>query len=675
MRWMVRFLRPNGTVKQEERPETTGRELRLGRGAGSHVRLEDIAVAFEHARIVVREADVLVEAVGDSVVLFDGVPASRGVLADDTTVGIGPYQIKLLKPDPGFDAGISVEALLPAAGEGTARLASPAALRLRGGVLGRRPLSWLLFLLVLGAGLALPLLAHFQERRAPVSLTGEQARPDEPAPRLAGLDHVWDSGPLSNPHKFLEERCDACHVRLFERVTNETCGRCHGDIRHHFDAARLQPADGVTPDLGPERCAGCHEEHQGAEGVIPTQQALCAGCHANLLAQVKTQLRNVSDFAKNAHNEFRPSVVLDARSETTKRIEIGAPELVEDSGLHFNHLCHLGLQRTRPDPLTLRPRCYTEDGTLRVIDWPELRREERARLEKEIAERGEAAVRIEGVLEAAFFKKGNQLTARLSCGSCHVADTGGANIKPVDMEQHCSYCHPIKFDPDDPTRVLPHGKPQEIVDILTVYYGAEAARGPAVRTDATRARQRPGAEPEPTRPVAQPQGPSPLELRLAGIFRNDGQSACGYCHETESRPEGERVKHDVLPVQVQRIWEPKARFDHGAHTNLACGRCHDAEKPKPEGLSTDHPPNTKVTLSTTSADVLLPPIAVCLECHRGEAASAAVPSTCTMCHVYHQERGTCPMVPSEDAAAPGGEPVCPAPQPRQAAAPAASGPD
>jgi Cytochrome c7 and related cytochrome c len=326
--------------------------------------------------------------------------------------------------------------------------------------------------------------------------------------------------------------------------------------------------------------------------------------------------------------------------------------------------------------LTQRPRCYTEDGALRANDWPDLRPTERARLEEEIAERGEAAVRIDGVLEAVFFKEGNQLTAKLSCGSCHVADAGGANIKPVDMEQHCSYCHSIKiqFGPNDPTLVLPHGRSQEVADMLTVYYGAEAARGPAVRTDAARARQRPGAELEPARPVAQPQGSSPLELRLASVFRNDGQSACGYCHETEALPEGGQVRHRVLPVQVQRIWEPKARFDHGAHTNLACGRCHDAEKPKPEGLSTDAP-NTKVTLSTTSADVLLPPIAVCLECHRGEAASAAVPSTCTMCHLYHQERGTCPMVPSKDAVTSGGELVCPVPQPRQAAAPAASGPD
>ena len=38
-----------------------------------------------------------------------------------------------------------------------------------------------------------------------------------------------------------------------------------------------------------------------------------------------------------------------------------------------------------------------------------------------------------------------------------------------------------------------------------------------------------------------------------------------------------------------------------------------------------------------SSDVLMPGIAACRTCHRGEHAATALPSTCIMCHVYHRD--------------------------------------
>ena len=46
-------------------------------------------------------------------------------------------------------------------------------------------------------------------------------------------------------------------------------------------------------------------------------------------------------------------------------------------------------------------------------------------------------------------------------------------MRPVSMEQHCSYCHSLSFDKENADRVLPHGKPEEVVDVLTYFYGGE----------------------------------------------------------------------------------------------------------------------------------------------------------------------------------------------------------
>jgi hypothetical protein len=102
---------------------------------------------------------------------------------------------------------------------------------------------------------------------------------------------------------------------------------------------------------------------------------------------------------------------------------------------------------------------------------------------------------------------------------------------------------------------------------------------------------------------------------------------CGECHTPTTRG----GKLGVVPVTQILRYMPGGWFDHKAHRQEKCTSCHAAEK------------------STTSADLLLPPIGQCRTCHLGEAASRAqVPSGCAMCHGYHPtlaappaaERGT-----------------------------------
>ena len=105
-----------------------------------------------------------------------------------------------------------------------------------------------------------------------------------------------------------------------------------------------------------------------------------------------------------------------------------------------------------------------------------------------------------------------------------------------------------------------------------------------------------------------------------------GRSLCGVCHAIVSPDESQTNQWEVRPVKVTPLWMPKAHFDHAAHQTIACIECHEA------------------TVSKRSEDVLMPAIDTCRNCHQGEHATEAIPSTCVMCHVYHREDLT-PMLP------------------------------
>jgi len=57
-----------------------------------------------------------------------------------------------------------------------------------------------------------------------------------------------------------------------------------------------------------------------------------------------------------------------------------------------------------------------------------------------------------------------------------------------------------------------------------------------------------------------------------------------------------------------------------------------------------------VERSTTSEIVMMPKIAKCRECHGGPAATAAVPSPCLLCHIFH--RANLELMRPAEAAAP-----------------------
>ena len=99
---------------------------------------------------------------------------------------------------------------------------------------------------------------------------------------------------------------------------------------------------------------------------------------------------------------------------------------------------------------------------------------------------------------------------------------------------------------------------------------------------------------------------------------------CGECHVPDGPPGSLEVAEVTQPMRFfMHGW-----FDHDAHRQEECTTCHAADK------------------SSTSADLLLPGIGQCRECHEGESSrTAEVPSGCAMCHSYHPRKGAAAAPP------------------------------
>ena len=568
---------PSGRVRRsDEVVELPYGAIGIGRGADNVIQLKDIRARETEAFLSFRDDDIVVETQGEAPLKVHGVETDRALLSDGAPVEIGPYTLKMLPPEPDVDVTLGLEVTTIGSEELLGRLIPAGKMTLDKTLFSKRRISWAFFLVCLVVALVLPVGAYLVAK-------GHQGDRNS-MPRLASLDNVWITGELSASHKFLADNCEACHPVAFQPTADEDCTACHASTGHHFT-----PADYTIADAAESGCVGCHAEQQGADGVVPRQQALCADCHATLAAdEPKTTLLDAADFG-TFHPEFRPSVVVDPAAGTIERATLGAPDFPQErSNLKFPHNLHIG-------PDTKRT----------VTDFV-------ARLEQ--------------------YEGRNELV----CADCHLPEPGGYTMAKVNMQDHCADCHRLEFDSEAPGRVLPHGQPDEVIAVINDYYIAKALTRIEDQPEQRQStRRRAGGETTSaevrrnTLAAARRQ----VDQVLDGIF---GARLCGVCHVTTAPEQTASGEWEVAPIEVAKVWEPKARFHHGSHETMACSDCHDA------------------TASKASSDVLMPKIEICRDCHLGEQAASSIPSPCVMCHIYHdddlaplgkpaQTAGTAPM--------------------------------
>ncbi len=517
MRWLIRTItrKAKGTIAHSDE-SVNADSLTLGRSPGQNVFLSDLRVALEHARVhSLKGGRFRVESLISAGVRVDGKLQQAAGAGLGSRIEIGTHLIRMIKPPAGYDAAIEISES-DSANEPNVSKFSDRPFSLGKTWLSKRGPAWLLFLLTLGIGLGVPVAGHF--------LPGLQEKlRSSPLPS----DGQWEAGTLQAAHHFFGEDCSTCHVKAFQMVEDQACVSCHSTTAAHAD-----PEFFALPELAEERCASCHKDHNGLDGLVRQDQRLCADCHTDLdrTSGGLTVLGNASDFTNN-HPQFRVELAAwGADGEFMPRRESLSSDLLsEDSNLKFPHDIHLA-----------------DDG----INAPSGKRV-------------------------------------LACADCHEAEPGGGKMLPVAYETMCQDCHTLGFDAQAPDRQVPHGKVPEVLFMLEEYYANRALQGgyddvtaPAV----VRQRRRVGS----IQRLSQSERAAALawarsKSRRVGEDLFEGQ-ACSVCHRVTRSGEGDNLAWNVRPVRVAGEWFPKAQFTHGSHTTMTCESCHDA---KQSGFSDD----------------------------------------------------------------------------------------
>ncbi len=368
----------------------------------------------------------------------------------------------------------------------------------------------------------------------------------------------------------IERDCEQCHKESFTRIKDEQCLACHTLTDH---TKSLPAVWAKHPELN-FRCETCHIEHDGDDALTARESKLCAGCHGRLKEVFPdTKSSEISSF--DMHPQFRVTLLAHpgvAGAEFGSRVSLDdRANLKDPSQIKLNHQVHLKAGLAGPD----------------------------------------------GPVD-------------LGCNSCHQFAANRQDISPINFEKHCASCHPLEFDPRLPGKSVPHGDPNVVYSYLYAQYAKLflATEGTEDPNDVFAGRVKPGGRTvergekvEYTRTAVDDKSRATESVLFT-------RTACYVCHSVTERTGklSEKTKleqeshYEVLPPKIPEHWLPSARFDHGAHQEVACESCH-----------------TDVRKSTNTSDVLLPGISNCRNCHQQQSRPSLVKSECIMCHSYHDQ--------------------------------------
>lgn len=206
----------------------------------------------------------------------------------------------------------------------------------------------------------------------------------------------------------------------------------------------------------------------------------------------------------------------------------------------------------------------------------------------------------------------------LRCASCHISDEGGMGFKPISMASQCQSCHRLEFEPSVTIRQAPHGSAAEAVLTVEEFYANIALKGGSTDPLAPDiVRRKPGT---PLDSATRRQALAWANAKAREVAEDLFEwRVCVTCHEVtrSAFPNAWQIK----PVRVADRWLPFSEFNHAKHKTSACGDCHDAAKSK------------------TSADVMIPGLESCRECHGGvQEKKGKLASSCVTCHVFHGKK-------------------------------------
>lgn len=564
MTFIIRTIgqRSGGGEIVRERPVDAAAIL-VGRGTDCDLEIADLAVMLNHARVRRQGNHVEVAAIGGVDLVVDGKSTDRAEFGSDQTVVLllGGHRVTVA-PGEGGTTLLTLERL-GALSDAADPSDEAQVFSLGGTRLSKRGLAWGFVILALIAFLAWPVTS---------GLLSPPVSPLKAPPPQIQADSSWTSGPLSQAHAGLSNKCGACHQQPFVAVRDSACKACHIAIKDHAAPKRLAAASFDSSLAGTAKrglahgfnlpqgsCTSCHKEHDGPHGAAMSNPALCVDCHRELSKRLPdTKLGNADDFG-TAHPEFQPNIVIaPSFGAPLTRRETLTPTTAEFNGLKFPHDIHL-----------------LAGGSV-------------TRMAKSLPRYGKA----------------------LGCAACHTEDPSRARFQPIEMERDCLACHSLEIGKSNGVvRTLRHGDAAQAIaemeDFLAANPGAPAP--PTLRT-------RPGAIA--ALPVTG--GTARTSSRVRALFETGG--TCFECHSVIPPARAGSLDFRIAPVSLQSRYLQNGWFSHADHATETspCASCHLAAKSK------------------DSSDLLIQGIGSCRDCHAGaHPKGKQIASDCQSCHSFH----------------------------------------
>jgi hypothetical protein len=230
----------------------------------------------------------------------------------------------------------------------------------------------------------------------------------------------------------------------------------------------------------------------------------------------------------------------------------------------------------------------------------------------------------------------------MQCGDCHELSENFRTIKPIEFEKHCQSCHTLEFDERLPKREVPHGDPDVVYRFLYAEYAKLLLGSTSVPSPTrTEFQQRGGRIPGRTSAAEVEAAKAPDDFSRSFVEQESRgaekilftKTACYLCHSVGNNKTPVPDIKDralsfftILKPQIPDRWMPKSIFSHGGHEEVSCDDCHSG-----------------VRQSEFTADVLLPKIESCRDCHAeisrtGHPDKGKVSGDCVTCHSYHDSR-------------------------------------
>jgi len=190
----------------------------------------------------------------------------------------------------------------------------------------------------------------------------------------------------------------------------------------------------------------------------------------------------------------------------------------------------------------------------------------------------------------------------------------GAYMVPIRFATHCAGCHTLQFDTRFGNQQVPHDKPEVVHTFLIKKFEDYIAGHPsAIREVVLINRQVP--EDAPTPRMAR-NATEWVQFRTEDAERLLWAKTCKQCHVLV--PNGSSIPQ-IAATNIAGRWLEHAEFDHRSHRMMTCASCH-----------------SHAVESHNTADILLPGIATCRQCHREQSSSKdSAEGRCFECHQYH----------------------------------------